>query len=78
MANLTPTTFQLSDFQNWNEYLQQEGYVVIQNILPESEKKKAFNLFKKDWNTISPNFNFEDIRFAMPQVLILLNDPVRL
>ena len=60
MANLTPTTFQLSDFQNWNEYLQQEGYVVIQNILPESEKKEAFNLFKKDWNTISPNFNFED------------------
>lgn len=60
MTNFTPPTFQLSDFQNWNQYLQQEGYVVISNILSDNEKKKAFNLFKKDWNHISPNFNFED------------------
>ena len=36
------------------------GSVVIKDILSENEMTTAFELFKKDWLTVSPNFDFEN------------------
>lgn len=59
-SNFTPPTFLLENIEQWKNYLETEGYVVISNILHSNEILEAFNLFQKDWTTVSPNFNFED------------------
>lgn len=55
-----PPVFNKNNVTDWKNYLDKEGYVILENILTLSEKTEAFNLFKKDWNTVSPDFDFED------------------
>ena len=55
-----PPLFNKDSQTEWKDYLNKEGYVVIENILTESEKTASFNLFKKDWTTVSPGFDFND------------------
>lgn len=52
--------FSIDDYNNWKKFLDEEGYVVINNILSENERKIYFDLFKTDFNKVSPNFNFND------------------
>lgn len=59
-SNSTPPTFLLENIEQWKNYLETEGYVVISNILYSNEILEVLNLFQKDWITVSPNFNFED------------------
>ena len=55
-----PTLFEPTDSTNWKQFLEEEGYVVIRNILPPDEKSASFDLFKRNWTEVSPNFNWED------------------
>ena len=57
---LTPHAFEKSDVDGWKAHLESEGFVVIKDILSPEEKTHAFDLFKRDLNTVSTNFNFED------------------
>lgn len=56
MKNLIAKTFERSDFVNWKDHLDTEGYVVIKNVLSEEEMKQGIELFWKDWNQVSPGF----------------------
>ena len=60
MNNLTPELFNLKDTSNWKSHLEQHGYVVISDILETSEYAHIFQQFAKDWNHVSPNFDFKD------------------
>ena len=42
------------------DYLDNEGYVVLHNILNDESINKGLDLFWKDWNTVSPDFNKDD------------------
>ena len=53
-----PPVFNKNSVTDWKNYLDKEGYVILENILTPDEKTEAFNLFKKDWTTVSPNFDF--------------------
>ena len=57
---LTPPIFNRESPLEWKEYFDKEGYVVLGDILTETEKTDAFDLFKKDWIYVSPQFNFDD------------------
>lgn len=55
---LTPTLFDASDYANWKQFLDDNGFVVLKNILTTEEYDSAFDIFKKDINKVSPNFDF--------------------
>lgn len=57
---ITPKLFEISDTKSWKNHLDKEGYVVIKNILSHEEKNRHFRNFQKDWNHVSPNFDFDD------------------
>ena len=52
--------FNINNINEWKEHLDEEGYVVIKNILTEDERTEYFEMFKNDFNKVSPNFNFND------------------
>ena len=60
MNNLTPITFEIDDFTNWQKYLVEEGYVVIKDILSPEEHNTVFNLFENDINSVSSAFDISD------------------
>ena len=57
----TPPTFTKDQIEEWSRYLDEEGFVVIRDILSPTELETGLDLFKKDMNYISPNFSFETI-----------------
>ena len=57
---LAPELFNKDDIEQWQKFLKDEGYVVIRNILTDSEYNKGLELFKQDIETVSPKFNFDD------------------
>lgn len=60
MSNNTPTLFNPTDSANWKKFLNDEGYVVLNGILPKEEKDKSMEIFKHEWCEVSPNFSWED------------------
>jgi ectoine hydroxylase-related dioxygenase (phytanoyl-CoA dioxygenase family) len=60
MNNFRPKLFESADFENWKQYLDENGFVVLQNILPKDIMTKNFKLFAKDWKYVSPNFDFHN------------------
>lgn len=58
----TPQYFDLYDSLNWKKHLDEEGYVVIKDILNSDENTNATIQFKKDWNTVSPKFEWENTK----------------
>ena len=54
MKNFTPPVFNFTE--NWKDFLESEGYVVICNILEQSVINTGIEHFWKDWNTVSPGF----------------------
>ena len=55
----TPPTFTKDQIEEWSKYLDEEGFVVIREMLSTEDLEKGFELFKKDMKTISPKFSFE-------------------
>ncbi|MBT6929914.1 MAG: hypothetical protein HN986_03620, partial [Candidatus Marinimicrobia bacterium] len=60
IKNINPKLFNLEDVQDWKKSFYEEGYVVIKDIISSNENKEATSLFKKEWNIVSPNFDWED------------------
>lgn len=57
---LSPKIFTIHDTISWKDYLDSEGFVVIYDILDKETKQSYETQFKTDWNSISPNFDFEN------------------
>lgn len=58
--NYTPPTFFPQETQDWKDFLEREGYVVLSDVLSPEEKETSFQLFKDDWQTISSGFSWDD------------------
>ena len=56
LTNYTPPTYNVIDTIAWKQHLDTEGYVVIHNVLEQHIIQEGFELFWKDWNTVSPGF----------------------
>ena len=59
-TNLTPPLFDIKDLVKWRNYLDYNGFVVIQNILEPIDHATIFTQFAKDWNYVTPAFNFHN------------------
>ena len=57
----TPPTFTKDQTEEWSKYLDEEGFVVIRDMLSAEELVTGLELFKKDMATISPKFSFESL-----------------
>ena len=56
-----PPTFSITDNPTcWKNYLANEGYVVITDILSSEEQIEILETFKHEFNQVSPNFSFSD------------------
>ena len=62
IKNYKPQLFNLSNKYCWEKHLDEEGYVVIQNILDQTQIDIGLDLFWKDWMTVSPNFKKDNIK----------------
>ena len=60
ISTLTPKTFSLDQKTEYLQHLEEEGFVVIRDILTEEEKKERLELFWKDWTSVSPKFDRYD------------------
>lgn len=57
---LRPQTFDSSDFANWKSHLEEEGYVVIHNIIPPEKKAEYMEQFKSEWSRVSTGFSWDN------------------
>ena len=57
---MTPQVFAHNDYKAWQSHLTTQGYVVIGNILTDAERLHMFTIFAKDWNHVSPTFDFSN------------------
>ena len=58
--SIIPIIYDIHEEESWLNHLDTEGYVIIKDILSKESYNEAFNLFKKDWKQVSPNFDFEN------------------
>ena len=42
----TPPTFKANDTSSWKKHLEEEGFAVIENVLPSEELPKHIETFK--------------------------------
>ena len=54
-----PTLFDFND-EKWNDHLNEYGYVVLKDILSQTEINDSMELFKQDINSVSPNFDINN------------------
>ena len=59
IPTLRPPVFNLGD-KNWKEYLDTEGYVVLNNIITKKNCETATAMFKQEISEVSPNFDWEN------------------
>lgn len=57
---LTPKLFQTDDFEQWKKFLDEQGYVVLEEILPEQERSEIYSIFLKEMNKVSPKLDLKD------------------
>ena len=60
MNTFAPELFETQNSEQWKKYLDNNGFVVLHNILPKETMIKYFKLFAKDWKYVSPNFDFNN------------------
>ena len=56
----TPPLFKPDEVENWKKYLEDEGFVVISDILQPDQYNTGLELFKKDMSIVSPRFDFSN------------------
>ena len=56
--------------RHWRNYLENEGFVVLCDILDTSEQADLLDTFKREFTTVSPNFNFSN-----PDTWTIANTP---
>ena len=57
---LSPTLFSLDNSEGWLEYLEENGFVVVKDILTNDEREQGLSIFKQDMAKVSPRFDFDD------------------
>ena len=57
---IEPTLFDKNNQDGWKQHLEDEGYVVITDILTPIEREDGLSIFKQDMSNVSPRFNFDD------------------
>jgi hypothetical protein len=60
IITLRPPSFHVKNVEVWNKYLEENGFVVLRDILAPEEVSTSIDLFKRDWTYVSPNFDFDD------------------
>ena len=55
-----PDLYDKEDIDSWKNALNNNGYVVIKDILDGDSYLKGYDLFKQAWNEVSPRFDFKD------------------
>lgn len=69
--NFAPHLFSLKESPiNWRNYLKNEGFVVLCDILDDMEQTDLLETFKREFTTVSPNFNFNN-----PDTWTIANTP---
>lgn len=58
--NFTPPSFDIADVNNWKQYFQEQGYVVINNVLNDSQIKTAKTLLWEFLTNLNSNLNRND------------------
>ena len=71
MDNYSPVLFDVNNSDEWKQYLDEHGYVVLQQILSGPEKLDIFSTFVSDMNTVSPRFDLNN-----KQTLKIENTPI--
>ena len=56
MNTFIPPTFNKNAVDYWKEYLAEEGYVVLHNILEPEQVTTGIEHFWRSWNRVSPGF----------------------
>lgn len=54
----TPRTFDLEDREAWIKHLDEQGYVVLGNVLEPIDHATIFKQFAEDWTYVTPRFDF--------------------
>lgn len=57
---LTPKLFDLEDKENWKQHLEEEGYVVLKDMITNQEIDEAIALFEEEWKVVAPEFSLTD------------------
>ena len=60
IPTLRPPTFDVDDRENWMNFLNSEGFVVIHEAITTENAEIAMETFKNEINYVSPAFNWED------------------
>ena len=56
--------------RHWKNYLENEGFVVLCDILDHTDQTDLLETFKREFTTVSPNFNFSN-----PDTWTIANTP---
>ncbi len=60
MQSTQAQLFDINNCQEWKRHLDEQGYVVIENILENDSYKDILNTFKNEWREMCPQFDFND------------------
>jgi hypothetical protein len=55
-----PELFEIEDDGAWKDYLDEYGYVVINDVLTKEKYYDVYEQFVRDWLHVSPDFSFDD------------------
>lgn len=66
MKTFAPNLFEKQNSDKWKQYLDENGFVVLRNILSKEKMIQYFKLFAKDWTYVSPNFDFNNKKTWTP------------
>ena len=61
MITTMPELFDIEDDGAWKDYLDEHGYVVINDVLSNEKQMALFTKFMNDWNHVSPYFDFNNM-----------------
>ena len=59
-GEINPELFEIHDEISWKTHLDEEGYVVLKNILSDDDIFTYMQLFMYEWKFVSPKFSFTD------------------
>ena len=72
MKTIEAKLFDINHEEEWRAHLDEEGYVVLKDILPYKEKIYGFGLFAEDWKQVTPKFDLHDKTTWRPETCPLM------
>ncbi len=59
-STLTPPTFNPESSEDWIPFLNEQGFVVLENVLPNEIRQTYLDLFKREWCQVATGFSWDD------------------